>query len=299
MDSSIRGSAIARRPAPVLGFGRVTRAVGHFTLRHRLAAVGGLVVAFFLLTGLLAPMLAPRDPDRISLRDTLQPPSAQYLLGTDNNGRDLLSRVIFGARTSLLIAITAVVVGMSIGVTLGALAAWSRRLNAPIMRVMDILLCFPSIITALTIIAVLGPGLSNLIIAIAVYQVPQFARLTQGLTQSVKQEAYVEAAVAAGVPDSRILSRHILPNILAPIVVQVSLLIPSAIMITASLSFLGLGIKPPTAEWGSMLQGSMEWARLAPHVMIFPGLALMLVVFGFNTLGDGLRAALDPRMRHR
>jgi peptide/nickel transport system permease protein len=167
------------------------------------------------------------------------------------------------------------------------------------MRAMDVLLCFPSIVTALTIISVLGPGINNLIIAIAVYQVPQCARLANGLTLTVRENVYVEAAVSVGVPARRILSRHILPNILAPMLVQGSLLIPSAIMTTAALSFLGLGVRPPLAEWGSMLQGSLQWVQLAPHVMIFPGLALMLVVFGFNTLGDGLRSALDPRLRNR
>jgi peptide/nickel transport system permease protein len=162
-----------------------------------------------------------------------------------------------------------------------------------------VLLSFPGIITALAIVSILGSGLENVIIAIVMFHIPQFARLTHGLVLSTKQNTYVTAAQSIGTHDRTIMARHILPNISAAIIVQMSLLIPDAIMTTAALSFLGLGVKPPTAEWGSMLQDSLKWARLAPHVMIFPGLALMLVVFGFNVFGDGLRAALDPTVgRH-
>jgi peptide/nickel transport system permease protein len=164
---------------------------------------------------------------------------------------------------------------------------------------MDILLAFPAIIVALTIIAILGNGVNNVVIAIAVYHIPQYARLAQGLTLSVKQTTFVEAAVATGDRDSAIMFRHILPNILAPLIVQTTLLIPAAIMTAAGLSFLGLGVPPPTAEWGSMLQNGLQWAGMAPHVMIVPGLALMLVVFGFNVMGDGLRDAMDPRLKNR
>jgi peptide/nickel transport system permease protein len=265
--------------------------------RHRLAAVGGAIVILFLLMALLAPWLAPRDPSKIAMGSALVPPGREYLLGADHLGRDLLSRIIFGARISLSISCTAVVLSMSVGVLLGLLAGWSRRLDMPIMRLMDVLLCFPGIITALAIIAVLGVGTLNIVIAIAIAQVPQFARVARSLTLAVKGNAYVEAAISVGAKSQRIMGRHILPNIFAPLLVQLTLLIPAGIMTIASLSFLGLGVKPPTAEWGSMLQGSLQWARLAPHVMIFPGMALMLVVFAFNTLGDGLRAALDPRLR--
>jgi peptide/nickel transport system permease protein len=275
----------------------MARFIRNFILKYRLAAVGGFIVLLFMLIGLLAPVLAPRDPNAISVRQALQPPSAEFWLGTDNNGRDLLSRIIFGARISLLVSLSAVGVGMLVGVSLGVLAAWNRHLDMPIMRLMDVLLCFPGIITALAIISILGTGLRNVIIAIMIYQIPQFARLAHGLTMSVKENTYVTAVVSVGARDHRILRHHIVPNILAPIIVQISLLIPSAILTTAGLSFLGLGVDPPTAEWGAMLEGSLRWARLAPHVMIFPGLALMLVVFGFNTFGDGLRSALDPKFR--
>ena len=264
---------------------------------HRLATIGGVIVLLFFVTGLAAPVLMPHDPDQVNVRAALQRPGDQHLLGTDNIGRDLLSRIIFGARVSLYISLSAVGFGMIVGVTLGTLAAYYRRIDVPVMRLVDMLLAFPGIIVALTIISVLGRGVENLIVAIAIVQVPQFARLAYGLTLGVKVRTFVEAAVATGASDWLILTRHIVANSLAPIVVQVSLLIPGAITTAASLSFLGLGVPPPTAEWGAMLQNSLQWARLAPHVMIIPGLALMLVVFGFNVLGDGLRDAMDPRLR--
>ena len=273
------------------------KSFNYFIRNYKLGAIGALIVLIFVVTALLAPWLAPKDPNQIAVRDTLKPPGVEYLLGADNNGRDLLSRIIFGARISLTIAFAAVGIGTVIGVVLGVVAAWYPRLEMPIMRLMDVLLSFPGIIIGLTIIAILGSGIENVILAIAIYQLPQFARLAHGLALTVKATAYVDAAVAVGSPVHRILLHHILPNIVAQILVQISILIPSAIMTSAGLSFLGLGVPPPTAEWGSMLQGSISWARLAPHVMIFPGLTLMLVVFGFNILGDGLRDALDPRAR--
>ena len=266
---------------------------------YKLATIGAVVVIVFLLLGIFAPWIVPYDPDKISLSDSLANPGRAFLLGADQNGRDLLSRIITGARISLFISFSAVIVGGIIGVALGLIAGWYKRLETPIMRLMDVLLCFPGIITALAIISILGSGISNVIVAIVMYQIPQFARLVHGLTLTTKGNVYVEAGVSVGVPSGRLLMRHILPNIFAPIVVQMSLLIPSAILTTAGLSFLGLGVEPPTAEWGSMLQDSLKWARIAPHVMIFPGLALMLVVFGYNTFGDGLRSAMDPRLRHR
>jgi peptide/nickel transport system permease protein len=301
MGSSIRASVTS----PVDASNRVsslsshTRGLTQFARNYKLAAIGGLIVVFFVVVGLFAPWLAPKDPTAISVRATLLLPNSEYWLGTDNNGRDLLSRLIYGARISLLVSFSSVAIAAAVGVSLGIVAAWYRRLETPIMRLMDVLLSFPGIIIGLTIIAILGSGLENVVLAIAIYQLPQFARLAQGLSLSVRQTVYVDAAIAVGASDLRIFHQHILPNILAPILVQVSLLIPSAIMTSAGLSFLGLGVPPPTPEWGSMLQNSLSWARLAPHVMIFPGLALMLVVFGFNVLGDGLRDALDPKMKKR
>ena len=270
--------------------------ITQFASDYRLAAIGGVIVILFIFVGVFAPWLAPADPNEISVRNTLQPPSQEHWLGTDNNGRDMLSRLIYGARISMTVSFVAVGVGAMIGVFLGLLAGWNKRLETPIMRLMDVFLSFPGIIIGLTIVAILGTGIGNVILAIAIYQIPQFARLAHGMTLSIRRATYVEAAVAVGAPDMRVVRRHILPNIFAPIMVQVSLLIPAAILTAAGLSFLGLGVPPPTAEWGAMLQNSLTWARLAPHMMIFPGLTLMLVVFGFNVFGDGLRDALDPRV---
>jgi peptide/nickel transport system permease protein len=279
------------------GFRRVLRLTGRAARYYTMALTGGIIVVFFVFLAIFAPWVAPRDPNQISLMNALQTPNRDFLLGTDNHGRDIMSRIIFGARVSLGIALTAVATGTVIGVFLGVLAGWYMRLQTPIMRFMDVLLSFPSLIVALTIIAVLGTGIGNLIIAIAISVIPDFARLVNGSTLSVKENTYVEAARAVGASDARILSRYILPNVMAPIVVQTTLLIPAAIMTAAALSFLGLGVAPPTAEWGSMIQGSIQYARTAPHIMFIPGIALMLVVFGFNVMGDGLRDALDPHVR--
>ena len=271
----------------------------HFAKSFRLAAVGGLIVLLFLLMGTFAPIVSPFDPIKMSMSDSMEPPGAKYLLGSDYGGRDMLSRIIYGARISLLISLSSVLFGATAGVTLGVVAAWQKRLQNPIMRLVDIMLSFPSIIVALTIISVMGSGITNLIIAIGINNIPVFARLAYGKTLSVKNFTYIEAAVALGVHDARILLHHILPNIIAPIIVQFTLVIPQAIMLTAGLSYLGLGVMPPTPEWGGMLKESQNWAVKGSHVVLFPGLALLLVVFGFNTFGDGLRVALDPRMRNR
>ncbi len=275
------------------------RKVVAFSRAHKLAAFGAVLVILFVFTGVFADQLAPKDPNRVSVSNSLQPPNAEFPLGADNNGRDILSRIIHGARVSLYISTTSVALAALVGVALGIIAAWYRWTRGPIMRFMDVLLAFPGIVIALTIIAILGRGLENVIIAIAIYQMPQFARLAHGLALSAQEQTYVEAAIAGGETDGAILGRYVLPNIIAPIIVQISLLVPGAIMTAAGLSFIGLGVAPPTAEWGAMLQLSLTWGRLAPHMTIFPGLALMLVVFGFNVLGDGLRDALDPRLQGR
>jgi peptide/nickel transport system permease protein len=271
----------------------------YFTRSFPLATIGGIIVLVFVLVAVFAPQAAPHDPNKMNLENALEAPGAEFLLGTDYSGRDMLSRLIFGARISLFISITSVLIGVAAGVVLGVIAAWFTRMQTLIMRLMDVMLSFPSIIVALTIIAIFGSGIQNLIIAIAIYNIPVFARIAFGQTLSVKNFTYIEAVITLGAKDARILLRHILPNIIAPVIVQFTLVIPRAIMLTAGLSFLGLGVMPPTAEWGNMLQNSLRWASQGPHLVIFPGLALLLVVFGFNTFGDGLRVFLDPRMRNR
>lgn len=273
--------------------------IANFAKGFPLATIGGIIVVAFVLVAVLAPFVAPQDPNKMNLDHALERPNPRFLLGTDYSGRDMLSRLIFGARVSLFISLTSVILGVVVGVALGVVAAWFRGLQTVIMRLMDIMLSFPSIIVALTIIAILGSGVQNLIIAIAVYNIPVFARIAYGQTLSVKNFTYIEAVITLGARDGRILVRHILPNIIAPVIVQFTLVIPRAIMLTAGLSFLGLGVMPPTAEWGNMLQNSLRWAAQGPHLVLFPGLALLLVVFGFNTFGDGLRVSLDPRMRNR
>jgi len=273
--------------------------ITHFTRSFPLATIGGIIVLVFVLVAVFAPQAAPHDPNKMNLENALEAPGAEFLLGTDYSGRDMLSRLIFGARISLFISITSVLIGVAAGVVLGVIAAWFKRMQTLIMRLMDVMLSFPSIIVALTIIAIFGSGIQNLIIAIAIYNIPVFARIAFGQTLSVKNFTYIEAVITLGAKDARILLRHILPNIIAPVIVQFTLVIPRAIMLTAGLSFLGLGVMPPTAEWGNMLQNSLRWASQGPHLVIFPGLALLLVVFGFNTFGDGLRVFLDPRMRNR
>ena len=271
--------------------------VRYFLRNYPTAFLGAIIVLVFLVTALGAEQLAPHDPNWVTPRDSVRPPDSEYFFGADHNGRDILSRVIYGARISLLISMSSVTVGLIVGVSLGGLAGWNSKYELVIMRIVDMMLSFPGLITALAIVAILGSGIENVIAANMAYQIPMFARLTHGLVLSTKPNTYIMAARSVGLSDFHILFRHIMPNILGPIVVQGSLLIPDAIMTTSALSFLGLGVSPPTAEWGGMLQDGIKWFRLAPHVMLFPGGCLMLTVLGFNLLGDGLRQWLDPQLR--
>ncbi len=271
--------------------------IKYFLRNYPTTFLGAVIVLVFLVTALGAEQLAPHDPNWVTPRHSVRPPDSEYIFGADHNGRDILSRVIYGARISLLISMTSVTVGLIVGVSLGALAGWNSKYELVIMRLVDMMLIFPGLITALAIVAILGSGIENVIAANMAYQIPMFARLTHGLVLSTRPNTYVMAARSVGLSDFYILLRHIMPNILGPIVVQGSLLIPDAIMTTSALSFLGLGVSPPTAEWGGMLQDGIKWFRLAPHVMLFPGGCLMLTVLGFNLLGDGLRQWLDPQLR--
>jgi peptide/nickel transport system permease protein len=266
--------------------------------RHnRFALVGGVVIVAFVLMGVLAPILAPYDPNNVDLSEVLQRPTHRHWLGTDHQGRDILSRIIYGARLSLYLGVGSVVLGGSLGVLAGLLAGYFRSLLAPIMRIMDVLLAFPGIVIALTTVAILGPGTFNVVLAVGLSQLPQFGRVVYGMVLTLREEAFVEAARGLGAADRAIIWRHILPNVLGPTIVQISLLLPVAVLTGASLSFLGAGVQPPTPEWGAMLSDSRKWMTVAPHLMAAPGVALILVVLGFNILGDGLRDALDPRSR--
>ena len=266
--------------------------------RNRAAIVGGVIVAIFVLVAVLAPLIAPFPPNEGDLGKRLQPPGRENLLGTDALGRDMLSRVIYGARISLQIQVVAVLIALVLGTVLGMVGGYySGFVDNLLMRVMDILLAFPGIFLAIAIIAVLGPGLVNLMLAAGIYSVPQFARIVRGSVLSLKEKEFVEAARAAGESDFSILFRYLLPNSMAPIIIQTTLRMATVLLTASGLSFLGLGVQPPTAEWGAMLSTARSYIITAPHAATVPGLAIMFVVMGFNLFGDGLRDALDPRLR--
>ncbi len=268
-------------------------------LRRNPAAMGGLaVVLVFALLAVFAPFAAPDDPLAQDLDARLLPPSRAHLLGTDDLGRDLLSRIIYGGRVSLTVGFVSIGLALIIGALLGLLAGfYGRWADSVTMRTMDIMLAFPATLLAIFIVGVRGPGLNNAMLAIGVINIPIFARIVRGSVLRVRQEDFVEAARALGASRTRILGRHILPNTLAPIIVQTTLGVGSAVLEAAGLSFLGLGAQAPTAEWGAMLANTREFLRDAPWAATFPGIAILLTVVGFNLLGDGLRDALDPRLR--
>jgi peptide/nickel transport system permease protein len=266
--------------------------------RNRAAIVGGIIVLLFVAIALLAPLIAPCPPDEGDLTKRLNPPGREHLLGTDPLGRDLLSRVIYGARVSLQIQVVSVAIALVIGTFLGLIGGYyGGKFDHLIMRFMDILLAFPGIFLAISIIAVLGPGLTNLMLAAGIYSIPQFARIVRGSVLTLKEKEFVEAARAVGESDFNILFRYILPNSMPPIIIQTTLRMATVLLTASGLSFLGLGVQPPTAEWGAMLSNARAYLITAPHVATVPGLAIMLVVMGFNLFGDGLRDSLDPRLR--
>lgn len=266
-------------------------------LRRRRGAMLGLLIVFlFVMLAFFAPWIAPFDPLETSWSAVRKAPSAEYLFGTDEIGRDVLSRVIWGARASLQAGLVSVCIAMALGVPFGLLAGYAGGwVDALISRMTDAMLAVPFLILAIALAAFLGPSLTNAMIAIGVSSTPIFIRLTRGQVLSVKVEDFVEAARAVGNPHWRIALRHILPNILAPLIVQATLAIAAAIIAEASLSFLGLGQQPPAPSWGSMLNTAKNYVDNAPWMAIWPGLSIFLLVLSFNLLGDGLRDALDPR----
>ena len=264
--------------------------------RHRGAVAGGLIALFFAAVALLAPWLAPHDPEAVRLGANLRPPSWTHPFGTDSLGRDVLSQTIFGARISLTIGFVSLALALAGGVPVGALAAWAGGwVDRLTMRIVDVLVSFPTLLLAIIVITVFGPGLVQAMIAIGIAQVPLYARLTRSAVLRVRALDYVTAARAGGAPGGRILWRHVFPNCLSPLIVQSTLLFATAILSAAYLGFLGLGAQPPTPEWGTMLSKARDFLRVAPHVSIFPGATIMLTVLGLNLLGDGLRDVLDPR----
>jgi len=265
-------------------------------LRRPPAIIGALVVLLFVLLAVLAPWLAPYDPAQPDFTAVRQAPSAAYRFGTDEIGRDVLSRTIYGARASLLAGVISVAIASGIGVPLGLLSGHYRgALDEVIMRVTDALLAFPFLILAIAMAAALGPSLTNAMIAIGIATTPTFIRLTRAQVLAIGAEEYVQAARALGASDARIIAKHLLPNSFTPLLVQASLTIAQAIIAESALSFLGLGVQPPTPSWGGMLNTAKNFLVQAPWMAIYPGLSIFFTVLAFNLLGDGLRDAFDPR----
>lgn len=299
-DSALTASAavdeIGALAARAKGRSLSTLAWGQF--RKKRGALAGLaVITLFIVVAFAAPLLAPYDPTAASSQ-TLKPPTGTHVMGTDILGRDIFSRVIWGSRISLAVGLVSVLIGASIGIVLGLVSGYyGGKADAMISMAMDILLAFPGILLALSIIAVLGPNLQNVMIAVGLSAVPVYTRLVRGSVLSAREAAYIEASRVVGCRNHTIMFRHLLPNVVAPVIVLSTLSIASAILTAAGLSFLGLGTRPPTPEWGAMVSDGRQYLRTAWWVSTWPGLVIMLTVLAINQLGDGLRDALDPRLR--
>jgi peptide/nickel transport system permease protein len=280
---------------------RLRRGLGRVARRDRLAVAAGIVLLAAVLVALLAPWLPLLDPDTVDTPNRLRPPlSPGHRLGTDEFGRDLLARLIWGARVSLLAGVASAGAAMVIGVTLGILGGfYTGWVETLVMRLTDILMAFPYILLAIAIVAGLGPGLRNAMIAIAIVGFPIYTRLVRGVVLSLREREFVEAARALGATDPLILGRHILPHLVSPVIVAFSLDVGAKILATAGLSFLGLGTQPPTADWGSMLATGRQFVVLSPHVVLLPGLAIFVIVLALNMVGDALRDLFDPRTHTR
>jgi len=256
------------------------------------------VIAILVVVAIIAPTMTPYPPNDQSFRIKLEAPGTEHLLGTDEFGRDVFSRILIGTRVALFVGIVPVVIAVIIGVSLGLVAGYfGGGIDQVLMRVIDVLLAFPWLLLAIGIMAILGPGIQNVVIAVAIVYIPAFARIVRGSVLSIKEKEYVEAARAMGQPTIRILVRHVLANAWAPIIVLSTLSIGQAIIYAAGLSFIGLGTQPPNADWGVMLTSGREYLRDAPWLGFFPGVAILITVLAFNLFGDGLRDALDPRLR--
>jgi peptide/nickel transport system permease protein len=275
--------------------------------RNHLGVIGAVIVLILIVMAAFAPQLAPKDPARQDLRARRAAPDvvaivrgeerrSGYLLGADEFGRDILSRVIYGARASLTVALASVALGLTLGSLLGALAGYlGGWVDQLVMRTMDLFLAFPYLLLAIVIVSALGPGTTNTIIAIAVWTIPAFARVARSAVLQLKERDFVTAAISLGAKEARILGVHLLPNFAATLVVYASLYLAYAILMESALSFLGLGVQPPTASWAGMIASGRNYVTSAPHIATVPGIAIAIAVLGFNLLGDGLRDALDPR----
>lgn len=267
--------------------------------RNKVAVAGLVVFIALVLVAILAPQLAPHDPNKQDWKVLLQPPSATHLFGTDDYGRDVLSRTLYGGRVSLIAGVVPVLIGSTVGTLVGLTAGYmGGRWDQVLMRVLDILLAFPAIFLALAVVGTLGPGLLNAMLAVAFVSIPGYARVVRGQVLTLRERDFVTAASAAGSGRPRILLRHLLPNIMSPLLVQATLSVGFAILTTASLSFLGLGTQPPTSDWGEMLASGRQYLPDAWWLVVFPGLFVVLAVLSVNLLGDGLRDYFDPRSRN-
>jgi peptide/nickel transport system permease protein len=268
--------------------------------RSTTAVIGLLLILLFLMLALFAPLIADYEEEalKMNVRERLQSPSSEHWFGTDEFGRDIFARIVYGTRISLFVGVISVSIALTFGGTLGALAGYyGGRVDNIIMRVLDVLLAIPTILLAITIVAALGASILNLMIAVGISNIPGFARVVRASVLSVKDQEFIEAARAIGARDHTIILRHVLPNSMAPIVVFATLKVASAIMATSSLSFIGLGIQPPTPEWGNMLAGGRAYIRDHMYIVLYPGLAIVLTVLSLNLIGDGLRDALDPKLK--
>lgn len=266
--------------------------------KSRTAVLGLVIIVLLILIAIFANYVAPYPYEEQNLMDAFRTPSKEHFFGTDEFGRDIFSRVIYGSRVSISIGFLAVSISLIIGGILGAISGYyGGRLDNLIMRFMDVLLAIPSTLLAISIVASLGPGLINLFIAVGISGIPSYARIVRSSVMGIKGAEFVEASKIAGASDSTIILKHILPNSLAPVIVQATLGVASAILTAAGMSFIGLGIKPPNPEWGSMLSAGRQYIRDFPHMTLYPGLAIMITILALNLLGDGLRDALDPKLR--
>ncbi|WP_324670431.1 ABC transporter permease [Geochorda subterranea] len=265
--------------------------------RHRLIAGGLMLTLLATASGILAPWLAPYPPEQINPLNRLQAPSAVHPFGTDELGRDVLSRVLFGARLSLSVGALVVILSTSLGTICGLLAGYFRYLDSPIMRVMDGLMALPDLLLAIALMAALGPNMGNVVIALGIVYTPRVARVVRSAVLIVREREYVQAAQALGASSTRVILRHVLPNAASPLIVQASFTFAFSVLGEASLSFLGVGVPPGVPSWGNILAGGRQYMTVAPWIAWFPGLAIVLTVLGLNLLGDGLRDLLDPRLR--
>lgn len=267
--------------------------------RNRMAMLGLVIIVVLILATLLAPVIAPYGYDDQDVNRAFLGPSMQHLFGTDNLGRDIFSRILYGGRISLTMGLISVSLASVVGIFLGAVAGYyGGKIDDIIMRILDVLMAMPNILLAIAIAAALGPGLVNCMVAVGISTIPRFARVVRGPILALRNQEYIEASIAVNASDARIIFRHVLPNVMAPIIVQATLYIANAVMAASSLSFLGMGVQPPSPEWGAMLSAGRQYIREYWHVVTFPGIAIMLTVFSLNVLGDGLRDALDPRLKN-